>query len=359
MSEVITFNSLLQRMLDRVPDTVDKREGSIIYDALAPAAAELVQAYIELEGYLDLVFVDTSAKGYLTRLCSQFGVDRQPATYAVRKASFKNSSNNPFNVPIGSRYTIDTLSYSVIEKIGEGLFFLRCESSGTIGNTSFGKLIPIDYIEGLASAELEDVLIPGEEEETDDQLKERYFEYIKEPAFGGNIADYKRKVKALEGVGGVKVFPIWNGEGTVKLVLIDSEYNLPTETLINEVYESVSPSKSDEGFGIAPIGHTVTILGANATSVNISTNVSLLSGYSQQAIKEEIQEVLEKYLLDVRKGWEDSESLIVRLAHIDSRILDIQGVLDVSATKLNNAVSNLNIAADNVPVIGSVVMSFA
>lgn len=37
----MTFESILSAMLQRVPDTVDKREGSVIYDALSPAAAEL------------------------------------------------------------------------------------------------------------------------------------------------------------------------------------------------------------------------------------------------------------------------------------------------------------------------------
>lgn len=356
---MITFKELLQRMLDRVPDTVDKREGSIIYDALAPAAAELVQAYIELEGYLDLVFVDTSREDYLTRLCSQFGVDRQPATYAVRRAVFKDGQNNAFDVSIGSRYTIDTLSYVVTEKLTKGEYKVKYEISGIIGNTSFGKLTPIDYIEGLVMATLEDVLIPGEEEENDDQLKERYFEYIREPAFGGNIADYKRKVKALDGVGSVKVFPIWNGEGTVKLVLLDSEYNIPTSELVTEVYKVVSPNKDDTGLGIAPIGHTVTVTGASATNINIGINVTLASGYSQEIASEAIKKTIEEYIRTVRETWEKNETLTVRIAHIDSRTLNVEGVLDVDSTTINGTESNVIISAECAPVLGEVVITYA
>ena len=36
MYENITYESILQRMLDRIPDDMDKREGAVIYDALAP-----------------------------------------------------------------------------------------------------------------------------------------------------------------------------------------------------------------------------------------------------------------------------------------------------------------------------------
>ena len=38
MYENITYEDILQRMLDRVPNSMDKREASIIFDALAPAA---------------------------------------------------------------------------------------------------------------------------------------------------------------------------------------------------------------------------------------------------------------------------------------------------------------------------------
>ena len=45
-SDEMTFDYIMNRMLESVPDTVDKREGSIIYDALSPAAAELVKCYM-------------------------------------------------------------------------------------------------------------------------------------------------------------------------------------------------------------------------------------------------------------------------------------------------------------------------
>ena len=37
----MTFDEIMERLLERVPDTFDKREGSVIWDALAPAAYEL------------------------------------------------------------------------------------------------------------------------------------------------------------------------------------------------------------------------------------------------------------------------------------------------------------------------------
>ena len=59
-SENNDFDSILQRLLNNVSDELDKRQGSIIYDALAPAAAELAQAYIALDVYTDQTYLATA-----------------------------------------------------------------------------------------------------------------------------------------------------------------------------------------------------------------------------------------------------------------------------------------------------------
>lgn len=351
---MITYEEIIQRMLARVPDTVDKREGSMIFDALAPAAIELVQMYVELQGYLDLVFVDTSSEDYLTRLCSQFGVDRQAATYAIRKASFEGVTD----IPIGGRFTIDDLVYSATEKIQDGIYKVKCETAGTIGNKSFGKMVPVSFIEGLKSITLEDVLVPGEETETDENLKSRYFDYVREPAFGGNIADYKRKVKALDGVGQVKVFPVWNGEGTVKLVILDSECNKPSESLIENVNNAVLGDV--KGLGIAPIGHIVTINAVGETPINFTIkDLRLKDGYIQEVVEASIKTSLESYLLSLRKEWESQNTLLARVTYTEYKVLDVEGVLDLNEVQLNNSRANVEIVAESIPVLGEVVFEYA
>lgn len=160
LDEYYDFNNILRRMLDKVEDSIDKREGSIIYDALAPCAAELAQMYIVLKDNIDLVFVDTSTGEYLDKLCNQVGLDRKQATKAIRKASFYNENDVLMNVEIGERFSLEDLTYKTIEKITEGEFKCECEMAGTLGNKQSGILIPINYIQGLGQAVLEDVLIP-------------------------------------------------------------------------------------------------------------------------------------------------------------------------------------------------------
>ena len=85
LDEYFDYDTIVQRMLDRIPTQIDKREGSIIYNAIAPAAAELAQIYIVLKNNIDLVFADTSVGEYLDRLCNQAGLTRIEATSAIKK----------------------------------------------------------------------------------------------------------------------------------------------------------------------------------------------------------------------------------------------------------------------------------
>ena len=52
MFEEKTFEVILNEALEQVPNDVDKREGSIIYDALAPTALKLAEAYSLLDWVL-------------------------------------------------------------------------------------------------------------------------------------------------------------------------------------------------------------------------------------------------------------------------------------------------------------------
>ena len=348
------YDSILQRMLDTIPDSLDKREGSIIYDALAPAAAELAQMYIELESSIDLVFVDTAPDEYLDRLCNQIGIARMDATAAVKKATFYDGEDNLMDVEIGSRFTCEDLYWCVIEKISKGVYQIQCETLGVIGNNVIGNLVPVDYIDGLATATLSDLLIPGEDIETDESLRERYLSSSNNIAFGGNIQDYKEKTKAISGVGAVKVIPVWAGGGTVKLIILDSNYNKASNALIENVQKTICPDLSDEGLGLAPIGHKVTVVTTTETKIDVKTKVTLSTTANLQETTQAIKDALEKYLAGLRENWEDSSSLIVRIAQIESTILNVEGVLDTESTTINSQARNIEILQENIPVLSNV-----
>ncbi len=350
MYENITYETILQRMLDKVPSAIDKREGSIIYNALAPVAVELQNAYIELDVVLNESFADTQSIDYLIKRAAERGIMRKLATKAILKGVFN------IDVPIGSRFSLDILNYTVTEKIATGEYKLQCETAGNLGNTQLGSLLPIEYISDLTTATLTEVLIPGEDDEDIESFRVRYFASLDSQAFGGNIADYKEKVNALDGIGGVKVYPAWNGGGTVKLVIINSSYEVPSTTLIATVQTAIDPTENaGQGVGIAPIGHVVTVEGIDTTTVNITTTITYQSGWAWVDVETAVKAAIDIYFAELSATWADNDNLIVRISQIEIRLLDISGVVDIAHTLINGAEENLVVPANNIPIRGDVI----
>ena len=337
MYEAKTYEVILEQMLDRVPSEFDKREGSIIYDALAPAAAELAMMYIELDTTLNETFVDTASGEYLDKRCSERGLTRKEATYAKVQGVF-----TPSYIDVeGQRFRCGDFNYTAL---ADGS--LLCETAGTEPNGVTGQLIPVEYISGLTSASISNVLIPGEDTETDDELRKRYFNTIDSQAFGGNITDYEEKTNAIDGVGGVKVTPVWNGGGTVLLTIIASDYTVPSEALISTVQTVFNET--------APIGHIVTVKGVKGARINITANITYQDGWDWSSAGPYILTAIDDYFRSLAESWDDNNNLIVRISGVEQKILACNGVLDIENTTLNGSTSNIQLEVDEIPIRGDV-----
>lgn len=355
MFESITYESILKRMLSRIPDTFDKREGSVIYDALAPAAIEMQNMYIALDGILMECFADTASLPYLMRKAEERGLTRYPATNAILKAV---ATPTTVDIAIGSRFSLNELNYVITEKITDGEYKVQCETAGIVGNSYSGDLIPIDYIADLQTIKISEVLVSGEDAEDEEALRERFFRNASSQPFGGNIEDYREKVLDIVKGGGVKVTRTPNGKGgTVKITFIDSKYGIPSKELVDSVQEAVDPVEHHgEGLGVAPIGHIVTVEGAEKATIDIETNITYKEGWSWEQSETYIKNAVDKYLNELCKGWDDTNEtyLIVRVSHIESAILQCEGVDDISGTKLNGTEPTLILNKYQIPVRGTI-----
>lgn len=353
-TDALTFEVILGELLENVPDTVDKREGSVIYDALAPVAQEIMKVYRELDVVMDETFADTASLQFLMMRCRERGVPIKDATSAVISAHFE-----PVDVviPEGTRFNCDDQNYIIGEPFeGEpGDYRLTAETPGRGGNLHSGTLLPIDYVEGLTSARIITVMVPGEDEDNADTLRERYFASVAAAAFGGNKADYKERVNMIDGVGAVKVTPVWNGPGTVKLTILDSDYDIPSEYLVRSVQEAIDPlDEQGTGSGLAPIGHTVTVVGAAPEYITVRSRFTFAPGWNWNAAESSVRRAIIEYFMELDKEWENQTNTIVRISQIETRILSLPGVLDIADTTLNGYSRNLELDPNKIPCPGGV-----
>ena len=402
MFEEFTFDFLSERMLSNVNDDYDKREGSIIYDAIAPAALELAFLYTVLDMVSNEVYADTASYYYLIKRAAERGITPKEASPAIVKMNVV-PTNAAVNV--GDRFNIGDLNYVVTEPVENeaGAYKLQCESSGIEGNRGSGTLLPVEYVNGLQSAEISGILIPGEDEENVETFRERYFASFSDQSFGGNKADYIDAVKNIDGVGNCKVIRRWkngynpstfipNDEvknwmlnqtaeklgpevynwlqkiytaalnkwltvgGTVEVIIITSEYKSPTTELIKKVQDTIDPENSaGEGNGLAPIGHLVSVVGVKEENINIELDITYNDGFSFSNTKTLMEESIDSYFEKLREGWAENNNTIIRISQIETLILNVKGVLDVRNVKINGEQTNITLDDYSVPVRGDIV----
>lgn len=353
MYEDKTQAALLNEMLAQTSSVVAKYEGTLVYSALSALAYELERLYIQADYVASLIDVSTADYDSLVKIAAGRGIYPKEATNAIFKGLFDAA------VPIGARFNLKGFNYVVQEQLEEEpnyTYMMMCEEAGSSANNLTGMLSAITYVEGLTSAEITGLLVAGEDAETRDGLYQRYIESFSSDAFAGNVAAYKQYFATYEGIADSKIYPVWNGAGTVKAVLIGSDYNAPSDYLIEQVVNAVMP-EVDMGYGFAPIGHDVTIESVEEVMVNIITKITFSGSYTYALLQDKIQAEIEAYALSVRKAWADSDGLTMYISRLESAILNVEGVLDVTGTTLNGVSANLTFGSDQIPVIGGITVS--
>lgn len=340
MFEAMTYESILNEMLNRVENDVDKREGSILYDALAPCAFELAQTYFNMDNFIDLVFGDTAVGEYLDRVVSDYGITRKPATKAVRKITTNKE------VPIGSRWGLEATTYQVIKKLGGtgNSYEAECEQTGEAGNHYNGTLVNIDNLSGV-TASLTDIITAGEEEESDDNLRARFYAFVQSPSTSGNAYNYRKWALEVPGVGDAKVYPLWNGNGTVKVMIVDSNMSIDTGLEV-KVYEHIET--------VRPIGAAVTITSPASKEITVSAKITLDGSRLLKEVTADFTAAIAEYL----KGT-IFEAYTISYAKIGSLLLSTKGISDYSDLLLNGGMSNISIADTQMPIAGAITLSEA
>jgi uncharacterized phage protein gp47/JayE len=335
----------VQAMLNRVPSKVDKREGSIIYDAVAPCAYFLTQQDFQLENFVDLVLADTAVGEYLDRAVWPH-VTRKEATPAVRIMETSGE------VAVGTRWGIQSLVYVVIERLSETECRVECETAGIIGNQYSGDMQPISPVVGV-TATLGDVITPGTEREEDEALRERFYQKVQRPVTSGNAYQYRSWALEVPGVGDAKAFPIDNGPGTVTVLVLDDDRNIDT-SLESVVMDYIEDNR--------PIGADVTVSSPTTLFVNVTVNVLLDGRVTKDTVLSTFKAELDVYLKSlIKENYAQpvkyvKNSYRVSLAKIGNILINIDGVEDYDVLRLNDG-GNVQVGAKEIPVVGIVTLS--
>lgn len=366
MFEDYTYELLLQDVLDNAPEGIDTRQGSIFYDAVSGVLIKIAKLYTDLDLILTLSRLTTTTGDALDAKAGEYGITRLAATAAKYYAIFDGITPD-----VGERFYYDGAYFTLQLDEDAGVYYFEAEEAGEDGNDVYEgtPAVPVNNISGLVSATFGALYESGSDTEDDESLRTRVIEKIAGPAENGNKQHYKTWCESIDGVGRARIFPLWNGENTVKGVLIDTTGKPCGAAKVAEVQEYIDPADKGMtvtidgktytvgdglGNGVANIGAHFTAVAANGLEIAVSFGVELASGATQATVIEEATEAIEEYLRGLVLEADDDAVITVRVSAIGAILSGLKNLVDYSNLRLNGDTQNIVPGEDDVPILGEV-----
>lgn len=357
--------AIRQRMLDSLPPGLDKAEGSYIWDALSPAAIELTQAALWAQEVLQRGFASTTFGEYLDLRCGEHGLTRRGAVKAAGQVTFTVSGNTyipagalvatPADPVAGEESRVFATAAGItIEEEGNYDLNIVAVEAGAGGNVIPGAIsILVNPVPGVTSVTNTAATTGGADTESDSSLLARYYARVQTPGTSGNKADYINWALEVPGVGGVQVIPLWNGAGTVKVVLLGYDKGPVSSEIVSSVQNYIAPA-GGTGEGKAPIGAEVTVVSAIGVDINVTALIVLTGTKTMDEVTVAFEKALDEYLKSIAFTGDPT----VMYLRVGSLLLDTEGVQSVTTMWINDLEStNITINTGEVGVKGAVALS--
>ncbi|HAU5019974.1 TPA: baseplate J/gp47 family protein [Clostridioides difficile] len=334
-----TYDVVKNRTLSNIDLNIYKGEGSFLSDMVSPVNSELAKFYIELSYLHKKAFIEDNFDDFLDKRVNEFGVYRKLGTEATGEVTFEGKVGTV--IPNGTIISYNELLFVVIKdivissKIEQNTSPVQALEIGIRYNIPASTEFKQDEINGITKIYNDVAFRGGTEIETDEELKERFYKIQKNQATSGNKAHYEEWALEVEGVYNAKIYPRWDGAGTVKVLI----FGVNNQAVDSEVIERCKEHIEEE----MPIGPALTVLTPSVLDISISASIKLEAGYTLDFVKESFLESINSYLINVNK-----EIIYTKVSAI---LASIEGIHDFSNLLLNNKAENIVFEEDKVPSV--------
>jgi uncharacterized phage protein gp47/JayE len=352
MADVETIHS---EMLEELDPSYQKSPGFPAYDltrAFALAVASLAGDVEAAEARLDpenLTGAELDLYVWQHRAVDRKQAAAAEGTLRVTAGAGHISAGDLFATAAGVLF----MATGSIDAVTGTLFPVAAVEPGSAGNAAAGTVtvMPVT-IQGIGGIVNDEALSGGYDQESDEELRARYYEVLQKPANGGNVYQYEQWCKAVEGVGRAVVVPTPRGPNTVDVYLVDSNGDPADEDLVAEVQALLDPNGNGDGAGEAPIGAVCTVQAAEEKELTIEASLMAAEGSDIAALHDVVQDAIQAM---VRKTALAGTSLR-HSALVDATM--VEGVLDYLTLTVNGSSGTTYFEASEVPVLGSLVISW-
>lgn len=225
-----------------------------------------------------------------------------------------------------------------------------CITPGATGNVAADTVckMPVQ-LPGIDSVTNPLPMANGFDAESDAELLDRFLERLQQPVTGSNKWQYLMWAKEVSGVGAARVFPLGHGDGTVDVIIIDSDGQPASDTLVQAVQEYIDPESAGKGEGQAGIGAHCYVSAAEGIAINIAVTVKCLDS---TGIPEAVQKSIAGYLAGIAFQQD-----YVSYGKLAVAINETAGVLDYRDFTMNGDTANISISERQVAVCGEVTVT--
>ena len=325
-------DSIQKELLSEIEDSYEKSKGYFLWDILKAVAVGIKNLLEKLQIVSDKLDIENIYGEERERFIFQrTGITRRQATFSEGVITVKGNGIVKKGDLFETEGLIRFKAVETVNVIEQADIIVKAVTAGAIGNVPMGSItkMPIT-IQGITSCTNHTATEGGYQQENDKDLLVRYYERLREPATSGNIYHYKRWAKEVEGVGAVNVFPLWNGDNTVKIVIIDLERQPASDELVEKVQNYIDPNSTGTGQGQAPIGAYCTVESAKPKIINVSVLLHVSKYVVLEVIKKEIENKIIEYFKQIA-----FEQEYASFAQIGANILSVENVLDYENMTLN------------------------
>lgn len=350
MYEDKTADVIRQDILDNYGGNVSKEEGSFVSDMAAPAAVEIAKTYGEVDRALSIMFVDGAEGADLERRAAEYGITRKPGTKAAGTVTITGVDGTVIALGTigmtadGLRYTTDAAATIASGTASVAVTAAEVGAAYNVPATAITRLYRnLIGVTGISNAV---AITGGTDAETDAALRARLLARMRTPATSGNAYHYQLWALETNGVGAAKVTPLWDGPGTVRVLIVGPN----REPVDSEVVDACAAHIEEE----RPIGASVTVLSATGLNVTVTATVTVSDTTTVAAVQTAFEAALAAYLQSI--AFVEYTLSYNRVAFL---LMSVEGVVDYTDLLINSGTANITIDADEVPVLSGVTLSAA
>ena len=307
-----------------------------------PFCTKLSEVLLNLDEEQKKNFISTAVEyGYdhfVDLRAEEIGLTRKQATIALVPVTFYGKKST--QVKQGTIVsTLDNRLYYLTETItldengvGEGI--CKAQNYGSLYNVKAKEIcyLPVKYA-GIISVENKELYQDAYDEESNEALYQRYLDKVRYNATSGNVYHYRQWCMSITGVGNCDVVPLWNGAGTVKCIIADSNNQCASDELIQKVKDYLDKE--------APIGADVTVTTYTRGVLDVNAKVVLDGTVSLDDIITRYKNAIIEYL-----GTDAFETKYISYAKMIGLLVNLEGVDDCTDLTLNGKEKNILLKTD-------------